>query len=741
MIAAGFDNIPRELADQPHWLLWAFESRQNGKGELRLTKVPYYCADPHRMTFRYASSIDPKTWTDFSKIATQALAAKELLPGFGGVGFSLTDSGIAGIDFDACRDPETGGIEDWARQEIEALDSYTEVSPSGTGLKVFVKAKLPGAGKKAELGPVNGHGKVPAIELYDTGRYFAVTGDHWPGSPREIRDCDLSKLYAKVASYAQPQAASATETRGFSLEDFFRRHHVHSLGSKPAAGGTLYWVPCVGSHPGYDTSDGKAWVMQDSSGKLSAGCWHSSCSMQNNSRGWESFRSHYEPEHGKKERENSAPLALGDDDLALRLTERSPDLRYVSKWGRWMRFAPPWREDAVLDIFDRAREVCREALAECGEKQNGTAKWLKAAATRAAIENMARSDKRHAATVEQWDADIYALGTGFELCNLRDGTTRPQAQEDYITKSTSVTPAANADCPLWQAFLKRITDGNVSLENYLQRVTGYCLTGDTREHALFFLYGLGANGKSTFTNTLLWIFGGYGQVASIETFIETKHERHPQDLAAMRGARLVTVGEPKAGQAWDESKIKTLTGGDPIRAHFMRSDEFEYLPQFKLMIHGNKKPSLRSTDEAMRRRLHLVPFVVTIPEDQRDETLKSKLQAEGPGILRWALDGCRMWQEHGLNPPAVVREATAEYLLSEDAISSWVEERALVSPQAGSTKSSVLYQDFKQWAEQRGEHCGSEKRFSQELADRGFRKYRSNGTRFECIGLKDHDDA
>jgi putative DNA primase/helicase len=197
----------------------------------------------------------------------------------------------------------------------------------------------------------------------------------------------------------------------------------------------------------------------------------------------------------------------------------------------------------------------------------------------------------------------------------------------------------------------------------------------------------------------------------------------------------VVASETDPGKRWAEARIKMLTGGDTIRARFMHCDEFEFVPAFKLMIQGNHKPGLRSVDVAMRRRLHLVPFVVTIPEEERDTQLPEKLRQEWRAILQWAIDGCLEWQREGLNPPPLVRDATDEYFRTEDAILRWTDERCIVSPQAGSAKASELYQNYKAWAEQTGEFCMNQKRFGQELLDHGFKSYQSNGVRYEGIRL------
>jgi putative DNA primase/helicase len=426
-------------------------------------------------------------------------------------------------------------------------------------------------------------------------------------------------------------------------------------------------------------------------------------------------------------RTKAATTVWTEDDLTLKFTAAYPDLRYVAPWGKWFRNERGgWRDDSVLSVFDRAREICREVSEGIDPKETATLKSLRAAKTRAAIENMARSDPRHAATVDQWDRNGWLLNTPGGTCETPTGALREHRAEDYLTKMTAVTPRIG-DCPLWARFLVRITAGDAELERYLQRVCGYCLTGDISEHALFFLYGTGSNGKGVFTSTLLGILADYAQVAQMEVFTENKNDRHPTELAALRGARLVIASEIDAGRRMAEGRVKSLTGGDPIRARFCRCDEFEFTPTFKLMLAGNHKPALRSVDEAIRRRVHLVPFTVTIPPEERDLKLGEKLRAEWPQILQWAINGGLAWQREGLNPPAAVRDATEEYFATEDAIKSWMDERCVVSPQAGTTKTSALYQDYKAWTELAGEFCGSQKNFSQDMKDRGFVIRESSG--------------
>ncbi|MGH7119956.1 MAG: phage/plasmid primase, P4 family [Acetobacteraceae bacterium] len=427
------------------------------------------------------------------------------------------------------------------------------------------------------------------------------------------------------------------------------------------------------------------------------------------------------------------PPEFSDEALALRFTARhADDLRYVAAWGRWHRWTGSvWRPDDTLHVFDLARAICREAAAQCPDPH--AAPRIASAQTVAAVERLARADRRHAATSDQWDFDPWLLNTPGGIVDLRTGERREHRREDYVTKITAVAPGG--DYPLWRAFLSRITNGGGDLHDFLQRAAGHALTGITREHALFFGYGTGANGKGTFLNTVSGILGAYATTAPMETFEAGQNDRHPTELAMLRGSRLVTATETEEGRRWAESRIKALTGGDPISARFMRQDFFSFVPQFKLFITGNHKPGLRGVDEAIRRRLHLIPFEVTIPPAERDGALADKLRAEWPGILAWMIEGCSHWQRIGLAPPQSVRDATDRYLETEDAIGIWLAERCWAGGQYGDTLMN-LFSSWKDWAETAGEYVGQRKRFSQALEARGFVLGRQGGTgRTSFVGV------
>jgi putative DNA primase/helicase len=322
--------------------------------------------------------------------------------------------------------------------------------------------------------------------------------------------------------------------------------------------------------------------------------------------------------------------------------------------------------------------------------------------------------------------------------DLRSGESHPPNPNDYITKLAGCHVARpETPHPLWDAFLTRIVPDE-EFRTFLKRWCGYCMTGSTREHRFVFAYGTGANGKSTFTNTIFGIMGDYATVADIGTFLAAKTERHPTDLAKLHGYRLVVAQETEKGRAWDEVKIKTLTGGDKITARFMRQDFFDFVPKFKLWIVGNHKPRLNNVDEAIRRRMLLLPFTVQIPENERDPDLANKLKAEWPAILRWMLDGCLEWQQIGLAPPKIITDATNEYFEDQDTIKQWLEDCTEKGGPFAFTKISTLFSSWKEWCNSRNQDCGNARSLTDALQDHGFVKKRgTKGARgFKDIVLK-----
>lgn len=437
--------------------------------------------------------------------------------------------------------------------------------------------------------------------------------------------------------------------------------------------------------------------------------------------------------------EESLSPEFSEDRLALEFaTKHQAGLRYVAKWGRWLQWiGNRWTFDDVLNVYTFARGICRESAARC--KSPGTAANLAKSKTVSSVEILARCDDRLKATAAQWDADLLAVNTPGAFINLRKGEGRPGRLDDYCMKQMAVTPDIGEPA-LFLEFLNRIMNSDKALISYLQRVFGYCLSGVTSEHAMFFFYGTGANGKSVLLSTIAGIFGDYHKTSAIETFTVSTGTSHPTDLANLMGARLVTAIETEEGRRWAEAKIKALTGGDTISARFMRQDFFEFVPQFKLIVAGNHKPALRTVDEAMRRRLHMVPFAVTIPERERDPNLLEKLKAEWPQILQWMIEGAIEWQRMGLCPPDAVRAATAAYFEAQDSLAAWIEDRCETGINYREPRTA-LFLSWKGWAENAGEFVGDQKSLFEKLDARGFERAIFQGKRyFNGLRLKQDDN-
>ena len=373
-----------------------------------------------------------------------------------------------------------------------------------------------------------------------------------------------------------------------------------------------------------------------------------------------------EPGPSPPEPEKHGLPNYSDEALALTFADRHhADLRFVPLWSKWLLWdGSRWKLDDRTVAFTRARIICREVAATYkGKRACDIASSKKVAA----IGTLARGDSRHVATADQWDAKLTRLSMPTRTMDLETGLSHPPDPLDYSTKVTAVTAAPEGTaCPLWLAFLRKVTGDDEELIGFLQRFLGYCLSGLTTEHALLFLFGTGSNGKSVFTAVLTAIFGDYAIIAPMEMFIATQIDGTRPRSPALRGARLVVAHETQKGRRWDECKLKTLTGGDPISGRFMRGDFFDFKPTHKFIIAGNHKPGFRTVDEAIRRRFLLVPFTVTFPRRSATGTSTEKLKAEGPAILRWMVDGCLEWQCDGLMVPDKVRAATDDYLADQD---------------------------------------------------------------------------
>ena len=432
-------------------------------------------------------------------------------------------------------------------------------------------------------------------------------------------------------------------------------------------------------------------------------------------------------------------VEYSDRWLGDKVIERVGDcLRYAPAQRAWLAWnGQRWTRDEM----DRARAEIREPLHEVAcdlftrdPDAERLARSVESAATLRNVMTVMEVDHRVAVPQNALDADPWLLNTPGGVVDLRTGLLGPHDRGLLLTKMTRVSPDRTADCARWKQFLLEATSGNPDVVAYLQRVAGYCLTGVTDEHAVVFVYGPGGNGKSVFLNALNYVMGEYSTTAPMSTFMASRNERHPTEVAALHGARLVSASETSEGGRWNEERLKNLSGGDPVTARFLYKDFFTFLPQFKLVLIGNRKPSLDTVDDAMRRRLQLVPF--TVKPRHPDPHLLDKLRAEGPAILAWMVDGALAWQALRLAPPEVVREATKEYFEDQDVLGRWLAEECEEGLPDVWTSTKDLFTRWQEWCGERAEFVGSLKRFSQMLADRGFDRLRGPRGRMGFMGIQ-----
>jgi putative DNA primase/helicase len=437
---------------------------------------------------------------------------------------------------------------------------------------------------------------------------------------------------------------------------------------------------------------------------------------------------------------------LGHADLFRDLYGQS--VRYTADQKAWYLWdGTRWARDQVGAIQERAkdcvrhvRDVLRRQLAEAtdtAEKERiaraatDLAKWETHAKLWAML-SLAESDPTIATPVSAWDTHPTLLCCPNGIVDLRTGTLRPHQRDDLITQRCPTRYDATAECPQWLAFLDRTFGGNGELIAYLQRAVGYSLTALTSEQVLHVCYGYGANGKSTFLDTVSAILGtDYHAHASFETFLAQRGRSGPRDdLARLDRKRFVKSSESEEGRRWDEALIKQITGDSTITVRHLYEREREIAPAFKLWAAANAKPDVRGTDEGIWRRLRLIPFLVTVPEEDRIADFDDRLvRDEAAGILAWMVSGAVEWFRRGLQPTVEIIAATASYREEADVIGAFFRDCCEVAP-AYEVPFPDLYGVYRAWAEEAREYVKTATAFGRELERRGYPTRRLNHTRY-----------
>lgn len=427
------------------------------------------------------------------------------------------------------------------------------------------------------------------------------------------------------------------------------------------------------------------------------------------------------------------------------------NLRHVRESGKWLVWnGYRWEGDEDGEPTRLFISAMREMASQAVTMQNPQAAQAKASfalrsTNREKVTSgleLSKSISGVTVNVDRLDRDPWKVGTTAGVVDLRKGESIKPERDQLITKQIGTHHDPDADYPLWREFIDTVTGGDSDLASYLQAAVGYSLTGLCREQCLFFLHGTGQNGKGVFSETLKRLFGDYAQTAPETLFTKDRNSSATNDIARLVGVRFAIAAELEENSSFAESRLKGLTGGDSITARFLHKEFFDFEPTHKFWISGNHKPTVRGTDTGIWRRLRLVPFTTRIPEDKKDPELAEKLIHELPGILNWAIEGCRQWQDKGLVTPQCVRKATEGYRREEDVIGQFLDDCTDSSDNASRTHTTLLFNEYIGWAEQEGiqpKYRLSARRLIRRIEDHGFVRGKYSGNP-SWIGLRIKND-
>jgi putative DNA primase/helicase len=409
-----------------------------------------------------------------------------------------------------------------------------------------------------------------------------------------------------------------------------------------------------------------------------------------------------------------------------------------------------WAKDVPADLYREAADCRdfkeREARGKFALKCEDSRRIL-------AMVRLAQSEPGVPVLPSAFDAQPWLLNCANGTIDLRTGQLRPHCRDDLLTCMAPVNYMPDASCDLWERFLYQIQDVSRQpasadrMVMFLQRAIGYALTGSTQEQCLFVMWGGGANGKSTLLNLVKEVLGSYAMHTPTETLLaKNRGGDIPTDVARLDGPRLVTASEVDRGRRLAESLVKELTGQDTVSARFLYGEYFDFKPQFKLFLSTNNKPVIRGADNAIWRRIKMIPFNVQFGEGMdlpRDDGLADKLRAEYEGILAWMVRGCLYWQEEGLAPPAEVTEAIAAYRAEMDVLAEFMEDCCLVGPGLTVTAGDI-YSAYLTWAGEAGlrdKEQMKQRTFGICLTERGFKKNKGAGGKrmWRGVGLRSID--
>jgi putative DNA primase/helicase len=763
----NFTNIPAELRNTPQWILWRSEKRDGKK-----TKVPY------QIDGNMARSNDKRSWSTFPTIIKYFKQG-----GYDGIGFMFSkEDPFIGIDIDGC--VKDRKLTDLAKDIVETVNSYTEFSPSGEGIHIITKGSLP------LRGPGTGK-KNPSIglEVYRHGRYFTFTGDSLEDKKVFDRTEELKVLFNKYLEEKPKVTKTVDRTEntnmselpnaelwekmfssknGKTIQDLFNGSLIngdHSSTDMALCNHLAFWTDKdpIKMDSMFRESNllREKWDKRHASDGRTYGQMTIHTAIYSTSSTISDFYEQQQPEkpyeiYISNENNIEDTEEIIDQTPNFHLTELGNAERIVYHHGENLRFCnelewliwngKQWQEDSKRTIEAITAKTLRKLYSESAAIEDPYQKkqlrdWAKKCEKRA-IRINSILDARPMVSVrkQDFDAHKFLFNCDNGVIDLKTGELLPHDRDLLLTKISPIAYDKNAKCPNWMNFLESIfldVEGKPDHEliEFIQKAIGYSFTGVTKEQVMFFLFGNGRNGKSTFINTIQDLLGDYGRQTNSDTFLKKKNDTGiNNDVARLDGARFVSAVESEEGQQLSEALVKQITGGEKMSARFLRQEYFEFTPEFKVFFTTNHKPIVKGSDEGIWRRIKLIPFTVTIPKNKIDYDLPDKLAKEMPGILNWAVEGCLKWQAEGLGEAEAVTLATEDYRQDMDILGPFIDENCTIHP-GTKVEAKTMYESYSKWCYSNNEMELKNRAFYRQLEIRGFKKEKGAKNKTFILGI------
>ncbi len=751
-----YSKVPYELKDLDRWCCFKIMERQG-----RETKVPI-----NAKTGELAKSNDESTWADFDTALASSIH-------YDGIGFFFKEPYI-GIDIDDVRNDieryKANDTDDNIISEfVDMLGSYAEISPSGNGLHIIIKGELPPKGRR------KGN-----VEIYDSGRFFTVTGNAIGGYSHIVDDSDYGKikyLHNKYIASSEPVINRDQITKGgnnLSEDEIIRIalnskngmriklfleggweqfYSSQSEADMAFANDLAFWTACDYSMMDsvFRKSDlyREKWDRKTGDsvyGEITLNKAIQDCSNVFNPKPSEDDFNLYVLEDSTKKVEKKF-YSYDDTGNADRFTDNYKDvIRYSYTRKNWYYYdGKLWQLDdrgTVKNLVDETLEKMKrepvfvsDEVAEEDAKKN-LQKHIKYSRGSNGKTNMLKESQHLLPiTPSEFDKDKLLINVQNGYIDLKNGILNPHDREKFFTRISNVEFTDKSQCDQWEDFLKQIFNNDIELIEYMQKAVGYSLSGSTEEQMMFILYGNGRNGKSVFLDIITEMLGTYAtNIQPQSIMVKQQSNNASPDIAKLDGARLVTTTEPNDGMRFDEGLVKQLTGGDKVTARYLHENEFEYDPQFKLWMATNHKPIIRGTDDGIWRRMAIIPFTVQIPEHKVDRNLKYKLRGEMTAILNWAVEGFLKWQREGLKEPSIIKEQRQTYRTEMDSIEAFIEECCDLESNY-KVKGSEIFQKYDEWARDNNQYRMTNTKFGREMSKK-FTKFLSAGVWYKGLKIK-----